>query len=746
MKKLFLIISIMLFLQKGISYSQTLQVTLSPDKSKVDRSTSSGTATIFFNSSIEDLSILCTDENPNEPIVKVGDNLWFTHIDVKKDIETDGVCYRNYLLKSSLSSEYSLTTPEIRPNEVLYYTVVHPNYLEPTVLKGIVSTSENLVDEGDSYLARRLLLEALPANLERPNRPYIPEAEAVFRKALKYDNCIFRRKRKDIGHMMSAMFNVDGTKVISVFGRIHHTNFPNSAYIEFWDEQTGKFLNAIDFDEDKITSFRICTDNKTIVISTTEKIHIINSANGNIIKTLDEVGGADLVLLSNDDKKFITINDNYNCSYIDIWNTRSWKCEKTIEFDKNITSADLSTDGKNLVIASSIRTDDGELTELHLLDIRRGVITRAIKGHKATINSVVFSPDGNRIASASDDHTIIVWDTVSGDSLFTIEGHQDAVCSVEFSPHGEKIISTSKDKTINIWDTEEGLCQGSYHINKDNSDTFHASFHPEGKEVLLLSDETVRIIDLKEFKTDYEEEEDEYGQIDYGPNEITLSSFLFNISPNANYLATMSDEKNNIVVWDIASQKKIKSIRVSNNCEEGYIDFSEDEQSVAYKCYDDNYIEIDVEKICAIYDSPDGNERIEYHPNDFIYFYDIKKNICLDSIKIDHELRYFQIRNLEPSKDGSKILIVFNTGYGSETVQIVDKKTGTLIEEQNTHQTDYTIFSQDGRRIIRKYIAYFRICEFLPLQEIIDKTRKRFEKRAFTDEEKKKYHLVTTSM
>ena len=81
-------------------HAQTLQVTLSPDKSKVDRSTKNGTATIFFDSNIEDLSIVCTDENPDEPITKINDNLWFTHIDVKKDIESDGVCYRNYLLKT----------------------------------------------------------------------------------------------------------------------------------------------------------------------------------------------------------------------------------------------------------------------------------------------------------------------------------------------------------------------------------------------------------------------------------------------------------------------------------------------------------------------------------------------------------------------------------------------------------------------------------------------------------------------
>ena len=108
MKKALIVISVLLILQFENSYSQTLQVTLSPDKSKVDRNAKEGKATIIFDSNIEDLSVVCTEENPNEPIERVTDNLWYIRIDVKKDIESDGICYRNFLLKSSSSAEFIL--------------------------------------------------------------------------------------------------------------------------------------------------------------------------------------------------------------------------------------------------------------------------------------------------------------------------------------------------------------------------------------------------------------------------------------------------------------------------------------------------------------------------------------------------------------------------------------------------------------------------------------------------------------
>jgi hypothetical protein len=121
-----LLICVFSCLGTNILLGQDLRVTLSPDRSKVDRSTKNGVATIFFDSKVKDLNIVCTDENPEEPIVKLTNNLWFIHIDAQKDIDLDSICYRNFLLTSNLSSEYYLTTDAISPNQVLYYTVVLP--------------------------------------------------------------------------------------------------------------------------------------------------------------------------------------------------------------------------------------------------------------------------------------------------------------------------------------------------------------------------------------------------------------------------------------------------------------------------------------------------------------------------------------------------------------------------------------------------------------------------------------------
>jgi WD40 repeat protein len=68
------------------------------------------------------------------------------------------------------------------------------------------------------------------------------------------------------------------------------------------------------------------------------------------------------------------------------------------------------------------------------------------------VNGVDWSPDGRRIASASGDATVKLWDTFTGQEILTLRGHTDEVHAVAFSPDGHRIASASADNTVRIWD------------------------------------------------------------------------------------------------------------------------------------------------------------------------------------------------------------------------------------------------------------------------------------------------------
>ena len=65
---------------------------------------------------------------------------------------------------------------------------------------------------------------------------------------------------------------------------------------------------------------------------------------------------------------------------------------------------------------------------------------------------MAFSPDGKRLASASYDRTVKVWDATSGQETLTLKGHTGYPQSVAFSPDGKRLASASWDRTVKLWD------------------------------------------------------------------------------------------------------------------------------------------------------------------------------------------------------------------------------------------------------------------------------------------------------
>ena len=88
-----------------------------------------------------------------------------------------------------------------------------------------------------------------------------------------------------------------------------------------------------------------------------------------------------------------------------------------------------------------------------LWDAASGKERRHVKGHTDLVNSVTFSPNGQRLASASEDKMVKLWDAASGKELRNFEGHMDAV-SVSFSPDGERLAWIIRDGTVKLWDAD----------------------------------------------------------------------------------------------------------------------------------------------------------------------------------------------------------------------------------------------------------------------------------------------------
>jgi WD40 repeat protein len=72
------------------------------------------------------------------------------------------------------------------------------------------------------------------------------------------------------------------------------------------------------------------------------------------------------------------------------------------------------------------------------------------------VSAAAYSPDGKRIATASNDGTAKVWDVETGGELVTLTGHTNWVENIAFSPNGVLLATGSTDKTVKVWDTLTG--------------------------------------------------------------------------------------------------------------------------------------------------------------------------------------------------------------------------------------------------------------------------------------------------
>jgi WD40 repeat protein/serine/threonine protein kinase len=130
-----------------------------------------------------------------------------------------------------------------------------------------------------------------------------------------------------------------------------------------------------------------------------------------------------------------------------LWDAETGILLRTVNAHRGqpVSSLAFSPDGERLASASYDRT-------VKLSNSKTGEILHSFDLHTGNVECVAFSPNGQRLASGGEDKTVRVWDATTGREVLGLRGHADRCGCVAFSPDGRRLASASQDRTIRIWD------------------------------------------------------------------------------------------------------------------------------------------------------------------------------------------------------------------------------------------------------------------------------------------------------
>ncbi|MEH2335965.1 WD40 repeat domain-containing protein [Nostoc sp.] len=116
---------------------------------------------------------------------------------------------------------------------------------------------------------------------------------------------------------------------------------------------------------------------------------------------------------------------------------------------------------------------------------------QTLVGHEGRVWAIAFHPNGQILASCSEDYTIRLWDVATGNWLCVWQAHDRWLRSVAFSPDGQ-LLASSCDNTIKLWDVKTQECLQTLRGHRQTVTAI--AFSPNGQQLASSSfDRTVKL-------------------------------------------------------------------------------------------------------------------------------------------------------------------------------------------------------------------------------------------------------------
>ncbi|HEX4461242.1 MAG TPA: hypothetical protein VIA18_24850, partial [Polyangia bacterium] len=237
---------------------------------------------------------------------------------------------------------------------------------------------------------------------------------------------------KQDGPIMRVAFAPDGKTIVSADER--HV-------VKVWsdDGQGAKATHTFLGRGEQTPAWAFSSDGKMARAAGGGIVQLVDLKSGNVRTLRGHAAQLTALAFLPDGKRLITASDD---QVVRVWDTNTGENVTLRGHASAITTLTVAPDGRHFATGSADKT-------VRLWSVPR--VTRAVKVPDSELYSVVFSPDGKRIVAGGVGGLVTLCDVETLDCR-PLVGHRDDVMGLVFSSDGSKLATASDDETVRVWD------------------------------------------------------------------------------------------------------------------------------------------------------------------------------------------------------------------------------------------------------------------------------------------------------